>query len=625
MTATPLLREDGFLPIGAYAAIGDGHAIALVGADGGIDWMCLPELDAPSVFAAVLDPGRGGRWALAPAVPYEARRQYLERTNVLETTFETADGTVRVTEALTLDDGLATPWRELVRRVEGVSGEVPMRWHCEPRFEYGEVAAEWERIGPAMVCRRGKLQMALQGWEAGEFEVAAGAVSGSCVVRAGEAMMLALEATADAPLALPPRQAVERRLAATERVWRSWIGHHSYSGPWQEAVERSLLAIRLLADGRTGAITAAGTTSLPEALHSERNFDYRFAWVRDLSFTLDALMSVGMDQLAHMSIGWLLQATQHTHPRVDPVYKLDGSVLREQKSLPLSGYRGTRPVHLGNQAGTQLQLGGWGDMVETIWTYCCHGHVLNPETGERIADMVDLLSDLWGCEDAGLWELGQYAHYMTSKLSCWTAFERVLDLVKRDVVPARSVERWQRERDAVERFIETRLWSDERGSYLMKAGSDDLDCGVLLAARRGYGDPSGRRFVGTIDAIERELRADGPLYFRYSGMREQENAFVACSFWMVEALALSGRVDDAVSLMDAATGLGGDVGLLSEEMEPGSRELRGNLPQALSHLALINAAVLVSERLDGRSASAARSGSGSGAAARSASGTRAGA
>jgi GH15 family glucan-1,4-alpha-glucosidase len=590
---TKYVRQNGYLPIGGYAVIGDGHTLALVGVDGSIDWMCLPEIDAPSLFAEMLDPGRGGSFVLQPAVPFQARRRYLERTNVLETTYETAEGSVRVTDAVTIDDALAAPWRELVRRIEGISGEVPMRWHMEPRFDYGRQTAGFERGTRAVIARHGKLQLALQSFGAGEPVARDGAVRAEFSIHGGHEAMLALVATDGQPLPLPSREALLRRMQATERVWRNWVCRHSYEGPHVDAVERSLLAIRLLSDGHTGAITAAGTTSLPEALQAERNFDYRYAWVRDLSFTLDALMAVGMEQLSHIAIDWLLRATSRTHPRVDPVYKLNGEVLRAQQQLPLSGYRGTQPVHLGNQAGSQLQLGGWGDLLETMATYVEHGHLLGPATGERLADMVDLLGSLWRNPDAGLWELGDYADYTTSKLSCWTAFARLLDLVQRGQAPARHVERWRRERDAIERFIETRLYSEDRGSYLMKAGSDMLDCGVLLASRRGYGDPKGARMQGTIDAIQSELHAEGPLYYRYTGMREQENAFLACSFWMVEAMALAARLDEAAELMDGAVAVANDVGLLSEEMEPGTRELRGNLPQALTHLALLNAATVL--------------------------------
>jgi GH15 family glucan-1,4-alpha-glucosidase len=588
-------RIDGYLPIEEYAAIGDGRTLALVGVDGSIDWMCLPELDGPSVFAAVLDPALGGSFALAPAVPYEVQRSYLTQTNLLQTEYRTAEGRVRVTDAVTVDTAQNAPWRELVRRVEGVSGSVPMRWRLRPRFEYGQRSSQPIRFGESYVYRHAGLQVGLTGWDAGPPHVDGDAVEGAFEISGGGEALLALLASDEAALPLPEREPVERRLEATERLWRDWVGRCSYEGPWETAVQRSLLAIRLLADGRTGAITAAGTTSLPEVLGGTRNYDYRFGWVRDLSFTLNAVLRVGMEQLSQASVNWLLQAVAHTEPRIDPVYRLTGEPLREQQELGLAGYRGTTPVHVGNQAGTQLQLGGWGDLVETLWEYVKHGHVLAPGAGERIADSVDLLCSIWQVEDAGLWELGDYAQYATSKISCWTALDRLLELIEMDQVPRRHVARWESTREAIREFVETQLWSDERGSYVMKAGSDMLDCGVLLAARRRYADPRGTRMAGTIEAIQRELHAEGPLYYRYSGMQEEENAFLACSFWMVEALALAGRRDEASELMDQMISLGGELGLYSEEMEPGSHAMRGNFPQALTHLALINAAAILAE------------------------------
>jgi GH15 family glucan-1,4-alpha-glucosidase len=587
-------RTDGYLPIEDYGAIGDSRSLALVGLDGTIDWLCLPELDSPSTFAAILDPERGGRFVLQPAVPFAVERRYLERTNVLETTFETEQGRVRVTDALTIDNSQAAPWRELVRKVEGLTGSVPMRWRVEPRPDYGRSRADIERREQATVIRSGRLQIALTGWDAGDPETTRDAVSGRFETFAGSEALLVLVATNGQPLPVPGRQAVERRLAETLEVWRVWVARHSYAGPWRDAVERSLLAIRLLADARTGAIAAAGTTSLPEALRGERNYDYRFGWVRDLCFTLDALLAVGMHELTQASLGWLLKATSRTHPRVDPVYTLSGEVLRSQDDLPLCGYRRTAPVHLGNNAGSQLQLGGFGDLLETVSAYVSAGHLLDPATGERLADIVDLLARIWRSEDSGLWELGERAHYGTSKLGVWVAFARALELVEQGHVPPRHIGLWRRARDDVRAFIERELFSDTRNSYLLKAGADALDCGMLLAARRRFGngdrDGGSSRIHGTIDAITSELNAGGPLFYRYSGMREAENAFLACSFWMVEAMALTGRVDEAAELMDGAVGLANDLGLYSEEMEPQTRAMRGNFPQALTHLSLIAAA-----------------------------------
>jgi GH15 family glucan-1,4-alpha-glucosidase len=586
-------RVDGYLPIEEYAAIGDGRGFALVGSDGSIDWLCLPSIDSPSVLAGVLDVASGGHFELRPAVTFTSERRYLEGTNVLETTFITDAGSVRVTDAFTIDPSQEFPWGELARRVEGLSGSVLMRWRLEPRFDYGRFPADFIFNGGAAVARHGALQLAVQNFDAGAPEMGDRAVAGEFEIAEGQRAMLALQASEGQLLPLPHRNDVERRLDQTAAVWRTWVGHHDYDGPWREAVERSLLAIGLLADRRTGAIAAAGTTSLPEALGSERNFDYRFGWVRDLSFTLEALLSVDMEEPAHKSLTWLLEATTHTHPRIDPVYALNGEVVRDQRKLPLAGYRGTTPVHVGNQAGSQLQLGGCGDLIETVCQYVRHGHLLAPSLGERIADSADLLSTLWPQPDAGLWELGDYAQYATSKLSCWVAFDRVLDLVQRGQVPPRHLAGWRTARDDIRTFIERELWSDREHSYLMRPGGSDLDCGFLLAARRGYLDPTHERMRGTLEAVQRELSAEGPLLYRYSGMREEENAFLACSFWLVEALALGGRRDQAAEVMDAMVALANPVGLYSEEMEPASHAMRGNFPQALTHLSLIHAAKAV--------------------------------
>jgi GH15 family glucan-1,4-alpha-glucosidase len=603
-TSNQRTREDGYLPIEAYGAIGDGRTTALVGTDGAIDWMCLPELDSPTVFAALLDPERGGRFTVTPAVPYRSRRAYLESTNVLRTVFETETGAVSVTDAVTLDDSQPTPWRELVRQIEGISGEVPMRISCEPVFGYGQWPAQWEIQNGTLIAREQGLQLGFCHWDAGELVVNGAAVVGDLVVTENTRALLALVSVADQPLAIPSRQSVERRLEATLHVWRTWIARQSYRGRWREELERSLLALRLLADARTGAIAAAATTSLPETIGAARNYDYRYAWVRDLSFTLEAMLAVDMEELPHRSIAWMLEAVSHTAPRVDPVYSLDGSVVRSQQPLDLAGYRRTTPVNLGNQAGSQLQLGGAGDLVETIWQAVCHGTILPEAAGERIADITDLLCHLWRRPDAGLWELGNDAQYTTSKLSCWLTFDRVLKMVQCGQVPARHVARWEREREAVHEFIETELWSPARESYRFKGGSDELDCGVLLAARRGYVPSGSPRLASTIDAILEELSAGDGLLYRYSGMQNEENAFLACSFWMVEALAHVGRLEEAEERMAQVVALASDVGLFSEEMEPGSHAMRGNLPQALTHLSLINAARMLEEHRPGERESA---------------------
>jgi hypothetical protein len=307
-------RIDGYLPIEQYAAIGDGRALALVGVDGAIDWMCVPDLDSPSIFGALLDPESGGCFVVRPSVPYTSSRRYLERTNVLETTFHTDHGQLRLLDALTIDESQTAPWRELVRELHGVTGTVPVRWEFCPRFGYGRRAARLQPHGSMIVARDHGLQVGLSTWDAGQVEVGEGTARATCEISGGERALIATLVTDNEPLRVPERAEVERRLAETLEVWRSWVSRHSYDGPWIDAVERSLLAIRLLTDARTGAIAAAGTTSLPEVIGGERNYDYRFGWVRDLCFTLDALLAVGMEQLTQASVTWLLAATRHTHP-----------------------------------------------------------------------------------------------------------------------------------------------------------------------------------------------------------------------------------------------------------------------------------------------------------------------
>lgn len=591
-------RRDGYLPIGAYAAIGDGSAVALVGSDGAIDWLSVPHLDDQPVFASLVDARDGGRFLLEPTDGFAVERRYVQRSNVLETTFHTDTGAVRVTDALTIDAGRGGRSPELVRRVEGIAGRVHMRWLFEPRVTFGSGRFELRRLGSVLLASASSLRLALQTWDAGEATLESATAGADFEIREGASAMLALEAAARATVTIPSRERAERRLHETVDVWRSRLKGHTYDGPWQDAVERSLLALWLLTDERTGAIAAAATSSLPETIGGERNFDYRFGWVRDASFALDALMAIGVQEPTGEAIDWLLRATQRTHPRVDPVYTLAGEPLRSQSSLALPGYRDTAPVHVGNQAGAQLQLGGFGDLMEAVWNYVSRGNLLPVGAGERLADFADLLSHIWRRQDAGLWELSSRADYASSKIGCWTAFRRAVELAEEGHVPLRHIERWRRERDAVRAHVEQRLFSPRRGTFLMRAGAEALDCATLLSARRGFLEPGDERLTGTIDAILAELHAGGSLLYRYSGMQDAENAFLACSFWMAEAQAIEGRLDQAGDFMQGAVALANDVGLYSEEIVPQTAELRGNFPQALTHLALISAAATISRRAD---------------------------
>jgi GH15 family glucan-1,4-alpha-glucosidase len=591
----PSARVDGNALIADYGAIGDGRTTALVARDGSVDWLCLPDQDAGSVFGALLDPERGGAFTLAPVDPGSASRQrYLEGSNVLETTFHTADGVVRVTDAITTDGGRILPWNELVRRVECRAGSASMRWRVTPRFDYGRAEPPAiERVGDHVHVAESEAGMlGILTWNAGSPDCSRGGVGAEFELDAGDSATLALVFAADEPLAIPRRDELEDRLDRTTAAWREWLGAHDYRGAWRAEVERSLLALQLLTSPTTGAVVAAPTTSLPERIGGDRNYDYRHAWPRDTAFTLDALLHCELREPAHRSFVWLLDALAGTHPRVQPIYDLHGDVLDEESELPLRGYRRSRPVRDGNSAAHQLQLGAYGELMHTAWLYTRLGNRLDRATGERLADIADHLCSIWGNADSSIWELPHPRHYTVSKMGSWLCLQRALQLADAGEVPTGGVERWRRERNAIAAWIERRCWSPDRGAYTMYPDGDALDVATLLMGRIGYDEIAGDRFGATIDTVRDEL-TDGPCTHRYSGMEGEEGAFVACSFWIAEALARVGRTDEASALMEGALGLGNDLGLFAEEVDPAGGELLGNFPQGLSHLSLINAAATI--------------------------------
>ncbi len=588
--ASAVLRTDGYAPIGEYAAIGDGRTVALVARDGAIEWLPLPALDGPAVFASLLDRERCGRFDLAPIAEHTSERRYLDRTNVLETTFKTEDGTVAVTDALSLQDGGQLSWIELVRRVRVVRGTVAMRYTVRPRFDFGFEKTSIEASGHAFLAAAGTQLMALQAWDAGEPAHSAGQIAGEFELAEECSALLVCVFVDSEPLPLPPRPEIEVRLDRTAEAWRRWIDFHTYRGPWREAVTRSLLALKLLIQAETGAVAAAGTTSLPERLGGDRNYDYRYSWVRDSALTLDALGAAGYREQVHASLSWLLDATEPTDPRLEPFYTLDRRVSEGETHLDLAGYRGSRPVRKGNSASGQLQLDCYGDLVETIELYVRHGNRLDPQASRRVVDIADHVCRMWRHEDSSIWELSDLRHYTLSKIKCWVALDRAIALARAGHVPDGRVEAWLGEAQRIRAWIDANCWSERRRSYAFHAGTDDLDAAVLLAARVGYLDGHDPRLHATIDAVRGELGAGGPLLYRYTGQDRHEGAFVACSFWLVEALARTGRLDEARRTMNELLALSNDVGLFSEEIDPASGAFLGNFPQGLSHLALVNAA-----------------------------------
>jgi len=589
-------RVDGYAPISEYALVGDGRTGALIARDGSVDWLCLPNMDSPSVFARILDARRGGSFRLEPVAPFEAERRYLDGSNVLETTFATAEGRVRVTDAMTLTDSMRiSPMRELVRKVEALAGTVPLKWSLEPRFDYGRANTRIERRAGRWFAQAGPDALVLGLCDAGEGVLRDGAVTGELRLRQGESALLSLAAADREPAVIPGREDSERRLERTKRFWPNWAGRLRYEGAWPEAVTRSALALKLLTFAPSGAIVAAPTTSLPEWIAGGRNWDYRFTWLRDASWTLDAMLRLGYHDEAHAFFWWLMHASRLTQPRLQVLYCLDGSEhTKEQELDTLEGYRGSSPVRIGNGAREQVQLDVYGSVLEAIWLYGKAVGRLDGDTGKEVGRIADYVAKHWRDKDNGIWEVrDQQTHYVQSKGLCWIALDRACELAGHGLIPDRA-ERWRAAADELKAWVDEHGWDQQLQSYVRAPDMRELDASLLTLAVLGYDSD---RIGATIAAVERELR-EGPYVYRYrgeDGLTGEEGAFLTCSFWLVDAYARVGRLDDANALMEELVGLANDVGLYSEEIDPRTGEFLGNFPQGLTHLALINAAVTIAD------------------------------
>ena len=595
---SPPGRIDGYAPIRDYAAIGDGRTVALVARDGSIDWLPFPSIDSPTVFGSLLDATRGGSFALAPEQAYEVTRRYLPGTNILETTFTTETGAVSVTDEMTVPAGGLVPLRELVREMKGLGGTVPMVWRVEPRFGYGARPTRLGRRGGIPVVESGADAVAVCSFDAGDPTIEEGSVSGRFEIGYGGSAIVALSFAHQEPLVFPTRAEIERRTEETHATWSRWSACSDYQGPWKEAVDRSGLALKLLFFAPTGAVAAAPTTSLPEEIGGERNWDYRLSWVRDSAFTIDALLRVGCADEAEAFFWWLMQASQLTRPRLQVLYRLDGGPDAPERVMDLRGYRDSRPVRVGNAAVDQLQLEIYGGVFEAAWLYAGAGRHVDHDVAMRLAAMADLVCEIWGLPDSGIWEVrSDPVQFTQSKMMCWVALDRAVKLAERGHIPDGHADRWRSEAAAIRAFVDGHCWSERLGSYVRAAGMEELDASILTGALFGYDDAREGRLSTTIDAIRRDL-GRGPFLFRYlgeDGVSGGEGAFLTCSFWLVEALVHARRTTEAAELMDQLVGLANDVGLYSEEIDPEDGTFLGNFPQALTHLSLIGAAVAFEE------------------------------
>ncbi len=581
-----------------YALLGDLQTGALVGNDGSLDWLCLPRFDSPSCFAAILGGPDAGRWRIAPASGGVCtRRAYRTDTLVLESVWETPTGTVRVVDLM--------PPRgvnpDVVRIVEGLSGQVPMQLEMTVRFDYGHVVPWVRRQEGRWTAAAGPDSL----WLDTPADLTGHDLRTEAAfdVAAGDRVPFVLTwgpSFAEPPKAVDPDEV----LAQTEAFWREWIAGCTYEGPYQEAVRRSLLTLKALTYAPSGGIAAAATTSLPEQIGGPRNWDYRYCWLRDAAFTLQALAGGGFTREAAAWRDWLLRAVAGDPADLQIMYSLTGRRrLPEYERDWLSGYEGSRPVRVGNGAAAQFQLDIYGEVLDGLHTAREAGLAADPDAWALQRVLTDFLESVWKEPDHSLWEVrGSRRHFVHSKVMAWVGFDRMIRTAERSGLSA-PLERWRAARDAVHAEVCEQGYDAGRGTFTQFYGSRGLDAALLLLPRVGFLPADDPRILGTIEAVQRELCEDG-FVLRYrvdadpegatgtvDGLPGEEGAFLACSFWLADALALAGREDEARDLFERLLGLTNDVGLLAEEWDPVARRHLGNTPQALSHIGLVNTAL----------------------------------
>lgn len=585
--------EDGHAPIHAYAAIGDGRSSALIAPDGSIDWWCAPCMDAPPLFDRLLDAPNGGRFVLQARDIQVVERRYLENSNVLETVVSTASGRARVTESLNSGPAGRLPWSELARRVEGLEGEVTFDLLYQPGTRAG-TCSPWmsdtpngcvHHVGPVMTMLRypGRTDI----YRCDDREV-----RGVLTVAPGDREIVAVLASQDEVLPVPPLEDIDTRIDRSHREWQQWVDDLHCSATRHSEVICSALALKFLWFAPTGAIAAAVSASLPERIGGDKNWDYRYAWVRDAAYVIKTFLRVGALPDAKAGFSWLMTTIGRHRPGLAPCYTLRGERVEEERYIDVPGYQGSQPVRVGNTATDQLQTCAYGDVLEMASRMIGAGHILDPSTARLLFELADECADSWMRKDHGFWELEDPQHYTMSKVECWMALRRACELAEQGHITTARLPRWQRERDRILQWVDDHCWDEGRQSYVMHPGSDRLDASLMLASRFGLAEVRRERFIATREAMRRELAdASGDLLWRYSGMQECEGTFISCAFWMVEAYGLLGEQDEAKRLFDKLLArVRNDVGLMPEMWDPFKEQGLGNTPQGLSHLALVHAA-----------------------------------
>jgi len=595
-------RVDGYLPIAGYGLIGDCRSAALVGVDGSIDWLCLPRFDDASILGRLLDARRGGHWQIAPPHPTGAATQrYRDRTNILQTVFTCPTGRVVVTDFMPIEARTqghhARPHTgaRLVRLVECTAGTVELRCDLQPAPDYGRVRPSSFRIeGQRMHGDAGALHVCVRG------SVPMGGHTAEHRLQVGEALSFALSVSnaGECPREEWTVGEARSRLRITQDFWWHWAEGVRYSGPYQQPVWRSALALKLMTYAPTGAIVAAPTTSLPEAVGGVRNWDYRFTWLRDASFTLYAFFQLGLTDEAHQFFHWMVRSGIAVRGApLDNLYSLDGKRNMEERELRhLAGYRDSKPVRLGNGAAQQLQLDVYGEVLDSAYLFARFGGEISRRLWKELNDIVELAIAKWELPDASIWEVrGDDQHFTYSKMMCWVAVDRGLRIAERFGLPY-DAPRWRSARRAIHRRVLSEGWNASLGSFTQTLGGSGLDAALLRMSQVRFLSTRDPRLRSTMRALATRLR-DGELLRRYrldetdDGLPGEEGAFLMCSFWLADALAHIGELEQAQRHFEQLLTFASPLGLLAEECDGRTGELLGNFPQAFTHLSLVGAAV----------------------------------
>jgi GH15 family glucan-1,4-alpha-glucosidase len=592
--------------IGDYAVIGDCRSAALVSRAGSIDWLCFPRFDSPSMFAALLDPARGGHFSIHPTQDFQTQRRYLPETNILETTFSGPTGAFVLRDFMPVASEEAKrrqllPDRQLLRDIEGLRGDVEIEVVYEPRPNYGRSYPVLTDHGPFGIwCDEGRSLVILRSEiplrVLGDRRSARGCVR----IRAGQHASFSLTYEEDGPATLPPLGAsAKMQLRQSAAWWQAWAARCRYQGPYRDAVIRSALTLKLLTYAPSGAIVAAPTTSLPEKLGGSRNWDYRYCWLRDASFTIRALLALGYDAEAEAFLGWMLHATRLTWPELQIVYTVYGETkLTEHELGHLSGYAESRPVRIGNDAHGQLQLDVYGEVLDAAAQFAAHGRRFDRDAANFLTRLGTTVCRSWREPDEGIWEgrSGRFQH-THSKVLCWVALDRLLAMHEAGQLTV-DVSKLRRERDALRAVIEQHGYNRDLDSYTRTLDGTELDASLLVLPLYGYLDASDPRMRSTLGRILENLSENG-LVYRYGpstadGLPPGEGAFGICSFAAVECLARAGDIPGAIAAFEHLLGYQNDVGLFAEEIDPETGAALGNFPQAFTHIGLINAALTLS-------------------------------